>query len=116
MPIRDHDESMAEIYREQPDLAADMLNELLKDGEPGEMLILMRQLTKSFGGIQTVAEKSDLNPTQLYRTLSANGNPSLHGLIAMLKAMGLRLAVAPLKDTKRAAKPSPKPKSTRAVA
>jgi len=46
--------------------------------------------------VQAVAEQAHLNPTQLYRTLSAKGNPALSSLIAILKAMGLRLAVQPL--------------------
>jgi DNA-binding phage protein len=50
-------------------------------------------MTKAFGGVQSVAEKANLNPTQLYRTLSEAGNPELRSLSAILKAMGLRLAV-----------------------
>lgn len=34
--------------------------------------------------------------TQLYRTLSAQGNPALSSLTSILKAMGLRLTVRPL--------------------
>ena len=47
-------------------------------------------------GVQTVAEQAHLNPTQLSRTLSPKGNPALNSLLAILKAMGLRLAVQPL--------------------
>ncbi|CDG83593.1 putative DNA-binding domain protein [Janthinobacterium agaricidamnosum NBRC 102515 = DSM 9628] len=50
-------------------------------------------MTKAFGGVQTVADTAKLSPTQLYRTLSPNGNPVLSSLSAILKAMGLRLAV-----------------------
>ena len=50
-------------------------------------------MTKAFGGVQSIAEKANLNPTQLYRTLSEEGNPALSSLAAILKAMGLRLAV-----------------------
>jgi DNA-binding phage protein len=50
-------------------------------------------MTKAFGGVQSVAEKANLNPTQLYRTLSEQGNPELRSLSAILKAMGLRLSV-----------------------
>ena len=73
--------------------AAEMVNSLLEDGEPEEMLLFLRQLTKAFGGVRAVAEKAELNPTQLYRTLWAEGNPSLSTLRAILKAMGLQLAV-----------------------
>jgi probable addiction module antidote protein len=92
-PTRSHDDAMAEHYREHPDHAIELLNSILEDGEPGELLVALRQMTKAFGGVQAVAEKAALNPTQLYRTLSPDGNPALHSLTAILKAMGLRLAV-----------------------
>ena len=103
---------MTERYAEHPEEAVEILNAVLEDGEAGEMLVLMRQLAKAFGGVPAVAEKAELNPTQLYRTLSADGNPSLTSLIAVLKAMGLRLAVAPLK----AASSTSKRRSKRAAA
>jgi len=57
------------------------------------LLIALRQMAKAFGGMQTVAEKANLNPTQIYRTLSAEGNPELTSISAILRAMGMRLAV-----------------------
>jgi probable addiction module antidote protein len=96
---RSHDDAMAEIYSEDNGYAIEMLNSILEDGEPAELLIALRQMTKAFGGVQAVAGKAELNATQLYRTLSAEGNPSLSSLIAVLKAMGLRLAVVPIKAT-----------------
>ena len=93
MKDRNHDESMAELFKEDPAYAVEMLNAILEDGEQGELLIALRQMTKAFGGVQDVAEKANLNPTQLYRTLSVEGNPELRSLSAILKAMGLRLAV-----------------------
>ena len=97
MPTRSHDEAMAEIFQEDPGYALELLNSILEDGEPGELLIALRQMAKAFGGVQSIAEKAELNPTQLYRTLSADGNPALSSLTAILKAMGLRLAVQPVK-------------------
>jgi probable addiction module antidote protein len=93
MKDRPHDESMAEIFTEDAAYAVEMLNAILEDGEQGELLVALRQMTKAFGGVQDVAEKANLNPTQLYRTLSVQGNPELRSLSAILKAMGLRLAV-----------------------
>ena len=46
-------------------------------------------------GSMSMARK--LNATQLYRTLSEEGNPELKSLTAVLKAMGLRLAVERVK-------------------
>ena len=97
MKDRSHDEAMGELFQEDPTYALELLNSVLEDGEPGELLIALRQMTKAFGGVQSVAEKANLNPTQLYRTLSQDGNPGLSSLVAILKAMGLRLAVERVK-------------------
>jgi len=93
MKDRTHDEAMAELFKDDPAYALEMLNAILEEGEQGELLIALRQMAKAFGGVQSVAEKANLNPTQLYRTLSEEGNPELRSLSAILKAMGLRLAV-----------------------
>ncbi|MFI4940454.1 MAG: DNA-binding protein [Burkholderiales bacterium] len=93
MKSRAHDEAMAELYRKDPEFALQVINNILEDGDQGELLIVLRQMAKAFGGVQTVAEKAHLSTTQLYRTLSPDGNPVLSSLSAILKAMGLRLAV-----------------------
>ncbi|NIM43587.1 MAG: addiction module antidote protein [Hydrogenophaga sp.] len=102
MKSRFHDDAMAELYRSDPALALEVINGILEDGDQAELLIVLRQLAQAFGGVQAVAEQAHLNPTQLYRTLSPKGNPALSSLSAILKAMGLRLAVQPLAPTARA--------------
>jgi len=93
MRDRNHDDAMADEVKEDPAYALELLNSILEGGEQGELLITLRQMAKAFGGVQSIAEKANLNPTQLYRTLSEQGNPELRSLAAILKAMGLRLAV-----------------------
>jgi probable addiction module antidote protein len=95
MRDKDHDEAMAELFQQDPAYALTLLNSILEDGDQGELLIALRQMAKAFGGLQSIAEKAQLNPTQLYSTLSAEGNPALSSLSAILRAMGLRLAVEP---------------------
>lgn len=96
MKDKAHDEAMAEVYREDPAYALQLLNSILEDGDQSELLIALRQIAKAFGGVQAVAEQAHLNPTQLYRTLSADGNPALSSFSAILKAMGMRLSVQPV--------------------
>jgi probable addiction module antidote protein len=96
MKDRAHDDAMAELYREDPAFAAQVLSGILEDGDQSELLVVLRQMTKAFGGVQAVAEQAHLNPTQLYRTLSPEGNPALSSLSAILKAMGMRLSVRPV--------------------
>ncbi|NUU04154.1 DNA-binding protein [Herbaspirillum robiniae] len=99
MRSRPNDDVMAEMYRKDPALALAVINDILEDGDQSELLIVLRQLAQAFGGVQAVAERADLNPTQLYRTLSSRGNPGLNSLTAILKAMGLGLQVKPLSQT-----------------
>ncbi|ENG0237521.1 addiction module antidote protein [Burkholderia multivorans] len=96
MKDRTHDDAMAEVFRNDPAYAVDLLNSILEDGDQGELLIALRQMTKAFGGIPKIAEQTHLNRTQLYRTLSAEGNPEIRSLSAILRTMGLRLAVQPI--------------------
>ena len=96
MRSRPHDDAMAELYRSDPALALEVINGILADGDQAELLTVLRQMAQAFGGVQAVAEQAHLNPTQLYRTLSPQGNPALNSLTAILKAMGMRLAVQPL--------------------
>jgi len=87
---------MADLYREDPALAVAVINSILEDGDQAELLTVLRHLAQAFGGVQAVAQQAQLNPTQIYRTLSPKGNPAFSSLSAILRAMGLRLAVQPL--------------------
>ena len=93
MKDRPHDDAMADVFRKDPAYAVELLNSILEDDDQGELLIALRQMTKAFGGISMVAEKAQINGTHIYRTLSVNGNPEIRSLSAILKAMGMRLAV-----------------------
>ena len=96
MKDRAHDDAMAEMFREDDGFALQYLNSVLEEGDQADLLIALRQMAKAFGGVPKIAEQAHLNPTQLYRTLSAEGNPELRSLIAVLKVMGIRLAVEPI--------------------
>ena len=73
---------------------------MLADGQREEILLAMRYLASAFGGISGVARATRLNARTLYRTLSEHGNPELATFTSLLKAMGLRLAVAPIKPAR----------------
>jgi probable addiction module antidote protein len=99
MKDRSHDDAMADLFRDDPATAAATLDAILADGDQGELLVTLRQMAKAFGGVSAVARSAELNPTQLYRTLSKKGNPELRSLNAVLRTMGLRLAVQPLGES-----------------
>ena len=95
MKDRDHDEAMAELFRDDPAFAAEYLSQILQDGEPAELLVALRQIAQARGGVRAIAKETELNATQLYRTLSPKGNPELRSLLAVLQALGSRLTVQP---------------------
>jgi len=41
---RSHDDAMAELFRDDPALAAATLNAILADGDQGELLVALRQI------------------------------------------------------------------------
>jgi probable addiction module antidote protein len=93
MRDRNHDDAMATLYQQDPAYALQFLKTILKDGDQAELLIALRQMAKAFGGVPALAKETKLNQTQLYRTLSPAGNPALSSISAILKVMGMRLAV-----------------------
>ena len=93
---RPHDEATAAMFRDDPTLAAEYLNDILATGDEVDLLLALRSLSQAFGGIQEVARQAGSNSNTMYRTLSKEGNPSLKTLRAVLNAMGLRLAVQPI--------------------
>lgn len=95
MKDRSHDDAMAELFKDDPAFAAEYLTQLLQEGEPADLLLALRQMAQAHGGVRAVAQEAALNANQLYRMLSPQGNPELRSLSAVLKALGLRLAVQP---------------------
>lgn len=96
---RSHEDAKLASFRDDPEYASDYLNAVLEDGDQDELLETLRYLAQAFGGVPSLAGEADLNATTLYRTLSRKGNPELKSLTAILKAMGMRLAVKPLEPS-----------------
>ena len=69
------------------------LEEYQNDNDDGALLLALRDVAEAQGGLGQLAEKTGLNRSNIYRTLSAGGNPRLHTLAAILHSMGLRLSV-----------------------
>jgi probable addiction module antidote protein len=97
-----YDDVMARLFQKDPAYAAELLNNILADGDQGELLVALRQMSKAFGGVSGLAGQTQLNRPHLYRSLSSEGNPEFRTLTAILETMGLRLAVQPIKKTSAA--------------
>jgi probable addiction module antidote protein len=88
-----HDEAIVRRLRKNPAFAAEYLKAALEeDDEPGVLLIALRRLAQA-QGIAKVAKAAGIERESLYRALSAKGNPRLSTLVAVTRAIGLRLTV-----------------------
>jgi len=87
-----HDEATIRRLCRDPEFAAEYLKAALEDeNEPRVLLIALRHLAQA-QGIAKVAKAAGIGES-LYRALSEHGNPRLSTLVAVTKAIGLRLTV-----------------------
>ena len=73
------------------------LNAALEDGEPAVLLMALRNVAEAKGGMAALAKAAGVSRESLYRTLSRRGNPKVETMTALLRALGLKLTIAPRK-------------------
>jgi probable addiction module antidote protein len=89
-----HEDAIIRELRGNPEFAAEYLRAALEDeDEPRVLLIALRRIAEARGGIAKVAKAAGVERESLYRALSARGNPRLSTLVAVTKAVGLKLTV-----------------------
>ena len=69
------------------------LNAALQDEDPQVFLLALKDIADAQGGLTWLAEATDLNRENLYRTLSLRGNPRFFNLQAILEACGLEISI-----------------------
>ena len=88
-----------DLHREllDPPVAAAYLSYAAESEDPLDFMLALRAVAEAHGGIGSIAKRAKLSRQQLYKTLSANGNPELRTLRAILEATGFALSVIPRK-------------------
>jgi len=71
------------------------LNIVLEDADQEELVSALTRIARVCGGSRLI-EKIELSAPALFRTLCMRGNPELKSAAALLKSMGIRLAVQPI--------------------
>lgn len=74
-----------------PEVAQGFLDEIVAGGDPREIADAIGIVARA-QGMTTLANNTGLSRETLYRTLSAEGNPTLSTLLAVLKALGFKLS------------------------
>ncbi|MCI5123492.1 MAG: putative addiction module antidote protein [Candidatus Electrothrix sp. AR5] len=72
------------------------------DGDTEAFLLALRDVAKAQGGMGKLAEKTGLNRQNLYKALSAKGNPKFLTIEQILSGLGFRLSVQIKSDRKEA--------------
>ena len=88
---KSYQESLLQALQ-NPQEAAEYLTAALEDGDSAVFLFALRNVADA-QGMRTVAHKAQLNRENLYRMLSAQDNPQLGSLRALLDALNLRLSI-----------------------
>ena len=79
--------------RADPKLATEYLNAAAEDEDPRVYLAALRTVAEA-EGMAKVAKAAGVPRESLYRALSSGGNPRFSTFHAILRAAGLKLAVA----------------------
>src|SRR5687767_8079782 len=89
-----HDEALIKELRSDPAFAVEYIRAALEDtDEPRVLLLALRQVAEAVGGVAKIAKAAGVERESLYRALSSKGNPRLSTLVAVAKAMGVKLTV-----------------------
>ncbi len=88
-----HRERLIKELRDDPKLAREYLAAAIEDEDPRALLAALRTVAESLGMAQ-VAETAGIPRESLYRALSPKGNPRLTTLLAVVRAAGLKIALA----------------------
>lgn len=77
-----------------PEYAAEYLEQVLMEKDNAAFLVALKDVVEAGGGPSALAGRAGVRRPSLYKILSANGNPTLETLQAILKTLGLRLSVS----------------------
>lgn len=89
-----HDDFLRKRLQDNTEFAVKYLQSALEDSEdPAVLLVALRRIAEARGGVAKVAKAAGITRESLYRALSERGNPRLSTLVAVTKAVGLKLTV-----------------------
>jgi len=95
MKLKDISESSLFNDLRDPEFAAAYLEEVMQEGSLDAFLIALRNVAEAAGGVGQLAKATELGRESMYKTLSEEGNPQFATVQTILKALGLKLLIAP---------------------
>jgi probable addiction module antidote protein len=92
MPTQTKPWDAAEVLQSPADIAA-YLDAYLEDGSAEELRFALNTIARSHG-MSALSRETGISREALYKALGTDGNPTLDTLLAIVRALGLRLSVA----------------------
>ena len=92
MAVKTEPWDAAEVLKTPADIAA-YLDAYLEDGSAEELRRALNTIARSHG-MSALARKTGISREALYKAFSDQGNPTLDTMLRVMKALGVRLAVA----------------------
>lgn len=91
MKLKDISETF-ETDLQDPDFIVGYLELALNDGLP-IFLVALREVVQANGGVNQVAQNTNLCKESLYKTLSESGNPEFETINKIIGSLGLKLSI-----------------------
>jgi len=93
MPTRNWRDYMAQRLKDHPEEVPGYLNACLAEDGATFLTGLKTVVQAKYGGSQGLARDTGLHRVSIQNMLTERGNPRLHNLESILKALGLKLSV-----------------------
>ncbi len=83
-------------YLDSPETVSEYLNTVLEEGDTAELIEALGQVAKAIG-MTKIAEQSGLSRPSLYKALAPDSKPQFDTIVKVLKAMGGKIHLKPIK-------------------
>ncbi|MDC7683262.1 putative addiction module antidote protein [Asticcacaulis sp. BYS171W] len=80
-------------FLEDPKTAAAYLAAVFEEGDAEEIRVALNDVARAHG-ITDLSRETGLSRETLYKAFGSTGNPTLSTLLAVVKALGIKLSVA----------------------
>ena len=80
-------------FIQAPEDAVEYLKVVMENGNSDEIRAALNNIVRA-RGVQNIAKETGLTRAAVYKALGDKGNPTLSTLLALTKALGVRLSVA----------------------
>lgn len=79
-------------YLDSPELISEYLNNVLEDGDSGEVIVALGHIAKAIG-MSKISEDTGMSRTSLYKALSKGAKPQFDTIMKVLSAIGGQIQI-----------------------